>query len=322
MKKFLKNIALGVLVFIMINVIVFGFYEYPSYKAIENKTHRNYLKWEAIHNNSNTFDMIIIGTSRSYAAYNPIIFDSILNTNSYNMSTSAQDIAETYYALEEIYEYQKPKYIVLDLFFEAADDSYDYYQIFSNSSFFKSNKRRFDLISDGYGSSGFLNYVLPIVRFKNYIKQDVVKLFNNKKSLRTEDNWIKGYLYDTLTVGKQEILNFNPISNFENTTFSKKRFNKYFNRINDLVKLNNSKLICLRAPYPPSRLKLKDTDDEGAYFKEITTKANVSFFDINTIDEYYEIYKNQDFADYHHANHKGAKKASLEAAEYIKQIIH
>ncbi|GAB5563282.1 MAG: hypothetical protein Wins2KO_03450 [Winogradskyella sp.] len=322
MKKFLKKIIIGLLVFIAVNAIIMGVYEYPSYKAIQNKTHRNYLKWDAIHSPSNSFDMIIIGTSRCYAAFNPVVFDSILDTNSYNMSTSAQDIAETYYALEEIYQHQKPKYIVLDLFFETADESYDYYQIFSNSSFFKSNKRKFSLISDGYGSSGFLNYAIPLVRFKNYIKQDVSKLFSRKESLRVEDNWIKGHLHDTLIVSDSEISAFGPISNFENTSFSKERFDKYFNKINALVKKNNAKLICLRAPYPPTRLSLKDTDDEGTYFKEYTSKAQIPFFDINAKENYDEFYEDKDFADYHHTNYKGARKASLEAAKFIKQIIY
>ena len=318
MKKFLKHFALGLLVFIIVNTIISVIYEYPTYKSVQNKTNRNYLKWEAIHQNKNNFDMVIIGTSRTYASFNPTIIDSALNTNSYNMATSAQDIAETYYSLQEIFEYQKPKYVILDLFFPSSDNSHDYYQTFSNSSFFNSNERRFNLITEGYGTTGILNYSIPVVKFKNYIKQDIVGLFSNNKSLRKEDIWIKGYLYDTLTVSKTQISNFNPISNFENTTFNKTRFNTYFNKISNLVSSNNSKLICVRTPYPPSRLKLNDIDDEGSYFKTYMAKANIPFYDLNSFKNYNYIYRDQDFADYHHPNYRGAKKATNQLIEAIK----
>ncbi len=319
MKKFLKQFIYGLLAFSILNVLIAVIYEYPTHQSVKNKTNRNYLKWEAIHQDENTFDLIIIGTSRTYASFNPVIIDSVLHTNAYNMATSAQDIAETYYSLEEIFEYQKPKYVVVDLFFETADESYDYYQTFSNSSFYNSSKRKFELIYDGYGTTGLLNYSIPIVKFKNYIKQDLIGIFSNNESLRKEDIWIKGYLYDTLTVSKAEISNFGAISNYQNSTFDKDRFTHYFDKIDVLVKANDAKLICVRTPYPPTRLKLTETDDEGNFFKNYTTKANVPYYDLNTFANDTYKYKDQDFADYHHPNYKGARKASLQLIEALKE---
>ncbi|WP_405571294.1 hypothetical protein [Winogradskyella sp. Asnod2-B02-A] len=320
MKKFLKQFALGLLAFIIVNAIIAVMYEYPTYKSVQNETNRNYLKWEAIHQNQNTFDLIFIGTSRSYTSFNPKIIDSALQTNSYNMSTSAQDIAETYFALEEIFEYQKPKYVVLDLFFQTADDSHDYFQTFSNSSFFNSTKRKFNLITEGYGTTGILNYSIPIVKFKAYIKQDIARLFSGNKQKRKSDVWTKGYLHEGLTVTDAEISDFEPISNFENTTFSKARFTKYFNKIKELVNANNAKLIGLRAPYPPSRFTLYETDDEGVYFKSYMAKENIPFYDLSTFKSDKYRYIDQDFADYHHPNYKGAKKASMQFIDIFKDI--
>lgn len=320
MKKFLTQFAFGLLTFIIVNVIIAVIYEYPTYKSVKEKTNRNYLKWSAIHNNQNTFDLIIIGTSRAYASFNPVIIDSVLNTNSYNMATSAQDIAETYYSLQEIFEYQQPKYVVLDLFFQASDESYDYYQTFSNSSFFNSTERKFNLIYEGYGTAGILNYSIPVVKFKNYIKQDLVGLFSNNKSLRTEDHWIKGYLHDTLTVGKSQISGFEPIANFETTSFDKDRFDLYFNKIQDLVNANDAKLIGVRTAYPPTRMAMTSMDDEASYFDSYLAQENVPFFDLNAYKSEEYIYTDQDFADYHHLNYKGAKKATLQLIDAIKQV--
>ncbi|WP_179338830.1 hypothetical protein [Winogradskyella ludwigii] len=320
MKKFLKQFALGLLAFIIVNAIIAGIYEYPTYKSVQNKTNRNYLKWEAIHKNKNSLDLIIIGTSRCYAAFNPKIIDSVLHTNSYNMATSAQDIAETYYSLQEIFDYQSPKYVVIDMFFEASDTSYDYFQTFSNSSFFNSTERKLNLVYDGYGTTGILNYSIPVFKFNNYIKQDLASLFSNNKLVRNEDTWIKGYLYDTQIVSDDDISNFQPIENFETSTFSKDRFNNYFNKIKDLVKSHNAELICVRTAYPPTRIELTETDDEATYFTSYLTEEKVPFFDLNSFKSDQYIYKDQDFADYHHANYKGAKKASLQLTDIFKQI--
>ena len=126
-------------VFILLNLIVDYIYSIPSREAIEKGIHKNYLKWNDIHKNKNQYDVIILGSSRAYTTYNPNVLDSILNTTSYNMGTSAQDIAESYYMLREILEYQSPKYVVLDLFFPSSDTSHEYYQILSNASFFNDN---------------------------------------------------------------------------------------------------------------------------------------------------------------------------------------
>ena len=322
MKKFLKQGALGLLVFIVVNAAVAAFYEYPTYQSIQNKTNRNYLKWNAVHQNENIYDLIIIGTSRAYASYNPLIIDSLLNIQSYNMATSAQDIAETYYSLQEIFEYQKPKYVVIDLFFPASDNSHEYFQTLSNSSFYNSTERRFQLLTEGYGASGILNYSIPLIKFKNYIKQDIGGLFTENKTFRKEDNWKKGYLYDTLTVNKKQISSFEPVSNFENTDFDKERFNNYFNKIKTLVEANNAKLICVRAPYPPSRLALSNIDDEGNYFKEYMTKMKIPFYDFNNFESDKYQYIDNDFADYHHPNYRGGKKASYQLVDAIKQLTN
>ena len=319
MKRFLKHIVIGLLIFAGVNLILVVIYEYPVYKAIKNKTHRNYLKWNDIHTNKNSYDLVIIGSSRAYTAYNPVVIDSALQLKSYNMGTSSQDIVESYYTLKEVFDYQKPKYVVFDVFFPCSDDLLDYYQIFSNASFFESNKRKLELVTQGYGSSGVLNYTIPLVKYRNYIKQDIGGLFSDNKTPRKEDNWIRGYLNDSSVVSKEKIEHFNPISNYQNVNFDASRFQTYLKKIKDLAEANNAQLICLRSPYPPSRLALSETDDEKLYFEEHIDPKTAVFYDLNsykTVEKY--IYTDQDFADYHHPNISGAKKASAQLVDIIK----
>ncbi len=318
MRKFLKKLGILFIIFMITNLVINYVYELPANKAIENKTNKNHLKWTAIHQNKNTYDVIVIGASRAYYAFNPIILDSSLNVKSYNMGTSAQDIAESYYSLQEIFEYQNPKYIILDLIFPSSDDSHDYALIYSNASFFNSSKTKFELISDGYGASGFANYLLPVLKYNNYIKIDIMGLLKKKKAPKNETNWIKGYLHDTITVAQNQIAQFTPISNFQNTTFNTERFTKYFNKIKTLVKENNATLICARTPYPPSRMALNKIDEEGDYYNAFMNNLRVPYYDLNYYKSNKYQYVDEDFADYHHANYSGARKATSQLVEAIK----
>tara|TARA_Y100000815_G_C13321162_1_gene492374 strand:+ start:483 stop:995 length:513 start_codon:yes stop_codon:yes gene_type:complete len=166
-----------------------------------------------------------------------------------------------------------------------------------------------------------LNYTVPLVEFRNYIKQDIGGLFGENETPRNEENWVKGYLYDTTTVKKDAISKFNPISNFENVNFDRSRFKKYLNKIKSIVEANGATLICLRSPYPPSRLALSKNQDENNYFKEHVESKIAPYYDLNsfkTKNKY--IYKDEDFADYHHPNIYGAKKASNQLVEIIKTL--
>lgn len=319
MKKFLKHIAYGFFFFILVNLIILLKYEYPAYKAIKNRTHKNYLKWNSIQKNTNTYDLIILGSSRVYTGFNPRVIDSGLNLKSFNMGTSAQDIAESYHSLVEILEFQKPKYVALEAYLELSDDVHDYYQIFSNASFFKSSKNKFDLVINGYGNNGVANYCIPLMKFNNYMKQDVISIFSTKPKKTPETNWYKGFLKDTVIITQKQIKTFKPIANFSNTSFNKERFKTYFNKIYELTKAKGIKLIALRTPYPPTRLNLNNNNDEGNFYKNyMSTYKDVEYFDLNTYKTKDFKFKDEDFSDYHHANYWGAQKISQQLIDIIK----
>lgn len=319
MKKFLKHISLGLLLFVIINILIVIKYELPAYEAIKNKTHKNYLKWNSIHNNLNTYDLIILGSSRAYTSLNPKVIDSGLNLKSFNMGTSSQDITESYYTLKEILDYQKPKYIVLETYLGSCDDFVNYYQVYSNASFFKSSKHKYDLVVDGYGSKGIVNYLIPLMKFNNYMKQDITSLFSKKKIKAPKKNWYKGFHFDTTVVTKGDIKNFEPIPSFKNKNFDKDRFKFYFEKIHRLAKENRIKLIVLRTPYPPSRLMLGSNNDEnGFYEKYFSEFKDVGYYDLNNYKPDMFIYEDEEFSDFHHANGKGATKVSQQLVDIIK----
>lgn len=317
MKKFALRCLAFFGVFIAINIALEVWYAIPVKNAIKNKTHRNYLKWNDIHQNKGAYDILILGSSRAYTAYDPKIIDSITGLKSYNMGTASQDIIETYYMLEELLEHQKPSLVVYDFFLPVADNVHYYYQIFSNASFFKSDKRKFNLIVNGYKSDGVINYLLPVIKFKDYIKNDFLGLGETPNK---EQNWDRGFHNTYITASKEDIKAFKPVSNLNNTNFDFETFNLYFNKINNLLNQNGIKFMVIRSPYPPSRLALDSNTDEHDIIAQACNKREIPLIDFNT--QFIGLFNDEDFMDHHHVNFNGAPKVSAILGNYIKRRLN
>lgn len=72
-------------------------------------------RWNNIYSDVD-YDVLFMGSSHSYCTFNPEWFkDSLVGLNSFNLSSSRQNIVQTYYNLREVLKYQKPKYIILEI---------------------------------------------------------------------------------------------------------------------------------------------------------------------------------------------------------------
>lgn len=327
MKRFLFQLLGFLIVFTIINLIAGYYYSIPVKESIKNKSNKNFLKYSKIHNNKNEYNIIFLGSSRGYTAYNPVIFDSILNTKTFNMCTSSQNVIETYYTLKEILNHQRPKLIVYEMFLQSFDKTDDYYQIISNGSFFEDPSLKRNMIFNGFGLPGIANYLSPILRNKLYIKADIMAFLtsngNKDNNQRTKSRyWISGYLHDKQEVTENQISHFEGMATLDNTELSSKKL-EYFRKIVKLCKEQNIQLICVRAPFPPTRLK-RDNQMElirlHEFYRNLCFKNDVNFYDLNSISDNSYEYLDTDFSDSHHLNYKGANKASNELANIIEKI--
>ncbi|WP_308991942.1 hypothetical protein QLS71_016800 [Mariniflexile litorale] len=325
MKKFLLQVLGFIAVFFLLNFVVGYLYNIPVKESIKNKTHKNYLKYSKIHDPSNKYNLVFLGSSRGYTAYNPVIFDSILKTKSFNMCTSSQNVIESYYVLKDILQHQKPTTMVYEMFLQSFDTTDDYYQILSNASFFESTQLKQDMIINGFGLTGISNYLSPILCNKLYIKAAIMGLIaggndtasNNKKT----SYWVAGYLHEEKEVSQHTINNFEKMVTPNNTAVSEKKL-EYFKKIVALCKENNIELVCVRSPYPPTRLqneKIQNLNALSEYFKNLCLQNQVTYYDFNTVENRSFKYLDTDFSDSHHMNYKGANKISVQLSEILKQ---
>jgi hypothetical protein len=141
---------------------------------------------------------------------------------------------------------------------------------------------------------------------------------NNSIGPKKKSKWISGYLYDEKVVTSQMIENFELLPSLQNTVVPDKKL-QYFNKIVALCNKNDIELVCVRSPFPPSRLRDNmDTNLEiSNYFEELCNENKISFYDFNTIEADQYDYLDTDFSDSHHMNHLGATKASIWLAKTL-----
>ncbi len=313
MKKFLVRLLKFCAIPVLFSYLFVWFYEQPQREANENGTSEKALKWTQIKDNPNQFDVVILGSSRGYSAYNPAIIDSITGLNSYNMCTGSQHIIESIYMLKEILKTQKPMYLVYEVFLPSFDMNPDMFQVFSNAHFMSN-----EMILNEFMDEKILDLVFPIWKHKSYLKNDLRNLTNSvSQTIEPEEiPWIKGYKPSNAINDSISISQFNPVYSFSNTkALPKNKIMSYLLELIEVCQENGVEPIFIRAPYPPSRMKKTLTDDVHSNFSAFFKTQNIQFYDLNYTSKL--SYSDYDFEDSHHMNSNGASKASRELSEIL-----
>jgi hypothetical protein len=318
MKLFLTRLCYFLFPLLAASYLFVWVYEGSQREAISNGSHEKLRKWNAIHDPDNNYDVIIIGSSRGSNAYNPLIIDSIAGTRSYNMTSGSQNAVESYYLLEEVFRYQKPKIVVYETFLPSFGENPDYYHVLSHAKFM-SSEGRFNLIVQGFKTRGAVNYLIPILKYRTYLRKDLKNLFRPKVKDTNKVELLEGYYYTDKVVDSATIDHFEPIYSFENTLVSPDKAKKSIRRLAALCAKNNALFIAVRAPYPPTRLKISKTDTAYAFFNGTYKELQIPFYDFNYLSMY--DYYDQDFTDYHHMNFSGATKVSNELGQIINDNL-
>lgn len=323
---FTKIMALG-LTFLLINQGFRWFYEAPLREAVEKGTHRKLLKYSDIHVQPD-IDMAFLGSSRGYCAFDTRIFNLALGVNSYNMCTGSQTAIESYYILRDILKSQDLKYVVFEVFDASLDYNKDYYQILSNFRFMKDPDIKRDMLIEGFGFEGVLNFLFPLLEYRLYVRQEI-SWAHLKDIFRSEDRnllsgdskvrWIQGYQYN------EEICDSIKLSAKAN----KSRFINLRIDPAQIEALKDMAYLCARegielywvsTPFPPA-IREKMGNEYIQFHNQMNSLAhqfNVPFIDYNMLAKTNSLFVNQDFKDQYHMNYRGAEKISEDYAEELQ----
>ena len=137
-KKAISNLRFftGILIYAFCVIILFqqvGFLyqKAASHNIINAFTQKRFEDFYALPQNS--LNMVFIGSSHSYCTFDPENFDSYFNISSYQMGTPLQHLDTSYYELQEVYNTQTPDVVVLEIYWDVLDDTFEMKQ--ANSFF-------------------------------------------------------------------------------------------------------------------------------------------------------------------------------------------
>ncbi|WP_299123530.1 hypothetical protein [uncultured Winogradskyella sp.] len=296
MLLFIKKAGFILLVFISISTII-------SFGSLWSLRQSSFYKPSFLVNNvlEKEFDYIILGASTGLTTLNTRVIDSVLHTNGLNLSMDDTALSSQHLMLEHFLAQGK---IVKFCVVAPSINDYDV-----KSNVLSGNDYRFlPYINTSYVSNHYNRYSsqsakllygskwLPILGVSYYNTEifypSLLALINPKKRNRFDE---KGnYGYPNKNAKSRSITEFKelPIS-FQNI---------YLEKISDLCKLNNIKLIC--------------------YFSPINAKKVVTETDDYTILNHSDLLKNTSFFyDDIHVNYKGRQISSEAFANDFKLMI-
>jgi len=273
--------------------------------------------------NKSDIDLIFYGSSHSYTAYNPLIFNKVCNTISFNLGSHAQrlDIADL--VLEESFKHASPKLVVLEVYRgtveRPTEKNFKAFQLDGLDFVSNLSINKLSRIPSIYNPNEYLGTLFPLIR--NHNKWKTLSFFN----LNRRDTIIKkwSFIYGGF-VGAEKLLDSELVKKYQDFSTiktwndsSKKLVNtkarEYLKNFISLARSHGAKVLIVSSP------ELAARSTNYAFFSELESfcsNLNVGFLNLNDFYEEMGLAVN-DFKDPSHLNNFGAIKTSFFLRAYI-----
>jgi hypothetical protein len=293
------------------------------------------VKWKEFYeSDSESMDLVFLGSSYAYRSFDPYVFDNGLDVESFNMGSPLQKPIESYYVLKELLKTQKPTYVVYDLNWGVFNkDKYFNTKVWNFDQLkFSINKLKY--LVNVFDSDQYLNAALKTVRYHEYLSEYLKMLLSIEEDSfeREKDEYMKNYKGKGFVIN-DEIIAKEKIDELYETIYgepSEYTWDEtqlyYFDQIAKTCENEGVELILVTAPMSPTYFKLytehwRDYDKISDVSNKLAKKWGLTYFDYNLINDEELIFSDFDFADRSHLNYKGAEKISNNFAEKLKKLL-
>lgn len=264
-------------------------------------------------------DLIFVGSSHSYCTFDPEIFDERLGTSSFQLGMPQQLPDATYYTLLEVLNYQKPKTVVMELYWGMLSDKFNQKQAGMLFQVLDNKELEREYFNKVYPASEKLKYFVKPVRFsqdylamknaelEEYMTEEFGVVKETAKDSGVEYYRSKGYVYCDHIISEDKLDRTNQFKNFDGKSFEiDNTQKKYIEKIAELCRQNDINLIFVTAPVAPvSMEKIKNYGLVNKKVGELCESFGVPYFDYNMINTEEQLLENENFRDDAHLNHSG-----------------
>lgn len=306
-----------------------------SVASTENKINGyNQSRWEEFYSlPENSVDMVFLGSSHSYCTFDPLIIDEGLGTNSYQLGMPLQHLDTTYYTLKEVLNYQQPKDVVLEVYWDMLDDDFEVTQAGYLFQVLKNKDLEEEYIKDVFPLSEKIKYNVNIFRYQaDYFAYRNTKLkekIENKYGVFTpaaakqegiEEYRSRGYTYCNYNMLPDEFDKTNQFKNFDGKDWAASSAQvKYLNNIIKLCDEKDIRLTFVTAPVANVSLDyIKNYDVIHNYVQKIADDNGIKYLDYNIVNQDKTLFSIENFRDDAHLNHTGVEVADKYFIEWYK----
>lgn len=284
-------------------------------------------RWDTFYETAEkeNIDILLLGSSQSFRGLDPRVFTDNLNLSSYNLSTSAQVISQTYYTLVESLRFTKPNLVILETYFfdESSLIEDRWYFAYEEVAAMKFSTNKFNYIFDLFTWDTYIDAFFPAIReHDNWSDEETLEKNNNYLKLGEQKlQMYNGFIPDETHLSYENIQKYLDleyhIQKFE--IDDKDLF--YIEKIVNLCKENDINLIFVKTAMPKYHTEKTNYNDFYNETKRIADLLGIPFIDFNII--YNQVgFENIHFRDEfsttnHHLNTMGAKLTTDYLVDYI-----
>ena len=317
-----KLLLQSVSLLIMVLLILFSLHYLLLPKNYDDKLDLDYpysyCMWQEFYKiETNSLEIISLGSSHSNCAINPLILSRELSVDAFNLSTMGADIKLISYQLEEVLAHQRPEVVTVELFsLFGLTNQAGYYSIGMQGMHLSETK--LNAVSELLAGKETEN-LLPIV--KNHVNWKYIELPKDITRAIKHDTTLSynGYLlYDTIYKNRNNnSLPFASAVRGEEEALTEEQ-EAYLNRILALCQSVDAQLVFVITPYfNQDGIDYTDMLKRIPAIEAYCTKNEIGL--INCFEETEAIHLTMDdFLDAGHMNMTGAYKISNLLADYLK----
>lgn len=309
-----------ILIFLLFEFLVGKILAYPVSKQIENKEFYPAVRWNEFYGmKDNSIDLLFLGSSHAYRGFDPKIFDKILNINSFNLGSSSQTPAISYYVLKEALNSQNPDIVIYEVYWPLFNRENEFNSTMYNYDYIRNEHLKKEMLLNTLNLTDYISVAFDSYRYRNNYQLLFDLVFNINKKETKEYYKSKGFVFRDEQNNLDELRNNNL---FENENYRTSKFEnmqmKYFNKTIKLAKRNNIDILLVTVPIPKYSLsKVNDYLKINKTFKEIADHHNINYLDYNLINRI-NLKDKKHFYDDNHINYKGVKIINSDIVYYLK----
>ncbi len=332
------KIIIKLIIFVLVMAAIFFVFGGKYKRAADMNTVNAYTKarfddFYALEKNS--LDMVFIGSSHSYCTFDPEKIDPYTGLNSFQMGTPSQHADTTYYELREIYNYQNPEYVVMELYWDVVDDDFELKQAESLFEVMNNQELIDEYIKEVFPEGEKAKYNLPAIRYQQeyfaykssqWEKALIEKFGVTKKTEATNGTEYyrsKGYTFCDTVIPESEFDRTNQFKNFDGKDwdFSPKQ-KEYLQKIIDLCNEKGSKLIFVTAPIANVSMDfIKNYTAVHEKLSSFAAENNIPYIDYNIVNMEENLLEIENFRDDAHLNDSGVAIVDTHFVKWFQQNV-